>query len=268
MEVESERPLRSRWRLIFHRRYILPAARGQGKGGPGTWAVVRAVALALLLLSVAAWGGGARDGGPDRAATQLWTEYVRLFGVVAEPPAVLLYEGQRAYHEAARRFGTDFPQWSGGFYDCHGRVHVVRQATAAAEAALLRHELAHALLGRCSDIPVWFHEGFAGYLAAGGAVDAPAEELARRYRQTGIYLPEASFLTAGPGLVYDGTTLAVRYLVATRGEEPLRELVRRLRRGEPFEQAFRSVYAIAPAGLYAELWLGQPTAPGPAATGR
>lgn len=254
--------MRSLRLLRFHRRYILPAGRGQGSRPRPAPALL---ALAALLLSVAAWGGGAHVGGPDRWASQLWRSYARAFGVTAPPPAVLVYPDREAYLRAARRFGVEFPRWSGGYFDCAGRVHLVRQGSLAADRVLLQHELAHALLGRCGDVPSWFHEGFAAYVAGGRRVVASPAELARRYRSTGVYLPELDFASAQPHLVYAAAGAAVQYLVATRGGERLPCLVARLNRGEGFASAFAGVYGLTPAELHAELWLHQPTAPGPAA---
>jgi len=96
----------------------------------------------------------------ETVGTELEAAYARqteLFGTrLTSPQVVVLYAG-RAYFALA-----SVPDWSSGFYDGKIRVSVDSGAPGPGPIAVLRHELAHALLRAAGTrFPAWFHEGIA-----------------------------------------------------------------------------------------------------------
>lgn len=226
------------------------------RGRVATIAMTILVAAAAGKPVTAALGGGAgRAGELAPVAESIWSEYQCFAGARAPIPRVTVHSDPAAFAAAARK-GVPNAPWAAGFY-ARGQVHVKKQATARDNALLLRHELAHALLDGRSRVPLWFNEGFATYMETRTVTPGGAEAIARAYSRTAVTL--LAFHTGQGAQVrtqYAGARLAVEYLVATRGEESLQALVRRLRAGEPFDRAFRAVYGLTAADLQSELTKG------------
>lgn len=217
-------------------------------------ALALALAFALARPQPPALGTtGPRPALPAGLVGDTWREFLAFTQTYAPLPRVITYARDADFEAAARSRLPRVASWLAGFY-VPGEVHLKVTGDPAADRRLLRHELAHALLGWRSDIPLWFQEGFAGYMAT-RRNHLPTRALVDWYRETGIYLPEAEIV--GPHSAFcEGTRAAVEYLVATRGEPRLRELVRRLRQGERFPDAFQAVFGLSPTDLHCELWGG------------
>ena len=122
---------------------------------------------------------------------------------------------------------------------------------------ILVHELSHLHLGQqlghyTMGIPVWFHEGLASLVAASGGADLVSEEDARRAIAAGEhFLPEAEHdalrrrNAADWGLrismFYRQSMMFLAHLKAA-GEERYRDLLERLQRRAPFDEAFSAAY--------------------------
>lgn len=127
---------------------------------------------------------------------------------------------------------------------------------------ITRHEVAHICLGvligdDVTEIPLWFHEGFAMYVS---------EPWTARHRWT--LLGNAIFRATIPlgglaerfpaehdraQLAYAESFSAVRHLVHGYSFSQLKTLLDRLRRGEEFEEAFTVVFGLTTA-MYALDW--------------
>lgn len=221
---------------------------------------VATAAILLFVIFAIAWPGlGAGATGNGRPAGQaaaladpVWAEYQDFVGASVQKPRIYVYTDPAAFAAAARK-GVPGAPWAVGFY-ARGQVHVKQQATERDTRLLLRHELAHALLGSGTDVPLWFNEGFATYMETRTVTPGGVEAVARNFSRTAVTL--LAFHPGKGGRVadhYAGARLAVEYLVATRGEESLKALVRRLRGGEGFDAAFRATYGLTAAELQNEL---------------
>jgi hypothetical protein len=127
---------------------------------------------------------------------------------------------------------------------------------------ITRHEVAHICLGvligdHVTDIPLWFHEGFAMYVS---------EPWTMRHRWTVLgnaifraTIPLDAMTEGFPAeqdraqLAYAESFSAVRLLVNGYSFSQLKTLLERLRRGEEFEQAFTTTFGVTTA-MYAIDW--------------
>lgn len=185
-------------------------------------------------------------------ADQIWSEYQDFIGYPVQKPKVTVHTDPATFAAAAKK-GVPWAPWAVGFY-ARGQVHVTPQATDRKNMVLLRHELAHALLGPRARVPRWFNEGFASYMENRTVTPGGVAAVSRAFSRTAITL-----LAFHPGQSsrprdhYAGARLAVEYLVMTRGEEPLKILIRSLRAGEGFDAAFYIIYGFTPADLQNQL---------------
>jgi hypothetical protein len=132
--------------------------------------------------------------------------------------------------------------------------------------ALFRHQLAHLALDealgeagpsspRRASVPRWFHEGFA--VQAGGdhsALRARTMTIASlRQRIAPMSMLEVSFPHEAPegSVAYAQAADFVRFLLGSERRAALPDLVRRLREGEPFQQALGAAYQSSPEALEA-----------------
>ena len=117
-------------------------------------------------------------------------------------------------------------------------------------AQVLRHEIAHVLFGQCTrkavkEIPLWFVEGIAIYLADEWVPSRhetllkhifsksilPLQELARGFPRS----------QAGADLAYAQSQDALRWLVEIKGRDTLFALISELSAGKTFNAAFETV---------------------------
>lgn len=218
-----------------------------------------ATAVAMIVTMFVSAGSAAGAAGPGHRPGPLadlvdrtWAEYQAFAGAALPMPPVAVYTDPEVFAAAARR-GVPGAPWAVGFY-AGGRVHLKLRPTERENTLLLRHEMAHALLARPTTIPLWFNEGFATYMETRAVTPGGAEAIARAYSRTAVTLADfRGYEGNGVRNRYVASRLAVEYLVATRGEDALSEMVVRLRAGEPFGPAFREVYGLTPADLQAEL---------------
>jgi hypothetical protein len=122
---------------------------------------------------------------------------------------------------------------------------------------VLVHELSHLHLGQrlghyTMRIPVWFHEGLASLVAAGGGADLVSEEEARRAIAAGDYfLPDAAHDPTRRkyadhwqlriAMFYRQSMMLLASLKSA-SEERFRALIESLQRRVPFDDAFTSAY--------------------------
>lgn len=127
---------------------------------------------------------------------------------------------------------------------------------------VLKHELSHLLLGQhrghyTTSIPVWFHEGLASLVAAGGGADLVTDEDAWRAIQSGRhFVPDEQHRGSRRGMA-DRWRLpvsvfyrqAMLYLAELRERDPVafRQLLDRLHDGEAFDLAFVQSFHVNPA---------------------
>ncbi len=170
---------------------------------------------------------------------------------LVRPQIVVLYSG-RAYFSL-----ISVPDWVAGVFD--GKIRVSLEAQSGdgmASAAVLAHELAHALLRSASGdrAPGWLHEGFAQWSAG--------RRMPRRE------LPEALSAGASPTAValeaklrgsldrksarslYAQTLSLVEHLVEKRGEGALVCLVSRLGAGATIDDALREETGLTQEELF------------------
>lgn len=149
---------------------------------------------------------------------------------------------------------------------------------------ILVHELSHLHLGQLLGhytmrIPVWFHEGLASLVAAGGGADLVDEEEARRAIAAGEhFLPDgahdetlrkyADHWRLRIGMLYRQSMMFLAQLKAA-GEERFRSLLDDLQQRAPFDEAFSAAFGAGALEL-AQRFLGglgcpQPSCGAPAA---
>ena len=140
---------------------------------------------------------------------------------------------------------TKAPSWSGGVYD--GRIRVPVKGSESSPERLtevLSHELTHAIVATLAgpEAPAWLHEGLAGVMEQSG----PADELAFLSRTPsriplGVLMQSFSVLPdASVPLAYAESAAAVKRLIDLRGASAVVSLLRALRDGVPFENAFQA----------------------------
>ena len=114
-------------------------------------------------------------------------------------------------------------------------------------AQVLRHEIAHVLFWQytqkaSADIPLWFVEGIAIYLAKEWVPSRHETLLSRIFSNTLLPLSELAreFPTAqeDADLAYAQSQDALRWLVEVKGSETLWAMVEHLHAGHPFHTAF------------------------------
>jgi hypothetical protein len=153
------------------------------------------------------------------------------------------------YPETVFREVTQVHAWAQAIFDGRIRIPVgdLPGRTRGLDR-LLAHELAHALIHQLSKgrAPLWLHEGLAQQFEGGG--DEARLSALRRIAQgeppaldaidSLIRSPEEERAHRGYVLAWSG----VRYLLERRGMGGVREVLRRLGRGESWDAAFQAVY--------------------------
>jgi hypothetical protein len=187
--------------------------------------------------------GPADEGTAYRAVEILEAAYYRIGTALnvypTQPIEVVLHTREQFYDV------TKAPAWSGGVYD--GRIHVPvkgSESTPEQLTEVLSHELTHAIVSTLAgpEAPAWLHEGLAGVMEQSG----PADELAfmahttariplAAMMQSFVRLPEGSV-----SLAYAQSAVAVKRLIDLRGASAVVGLLRALRSGVPFENAFQA----------------------------
>jgi hypothetical protein len=125
----------------------------------------------------------------------------------------------------------------------------IEQAQFEKVTLTLRHEISHIVVGEVAHrtsrrVPLWFDEGVAVWVAG----KIPRYDVATfQLRATaGTLLPLALLRSSFPrdpverGIAYEQSESFVRYVVAKRGSNVVRTILRTAADGEPFERAFES----------------------------
>ncbi len=163
--------------------------------------------------------------------------------------AVVIYPG-RTFAATTGAHG-----WVAGLYD--GKIRVPAQGLTAAPThevrRVLTHEYAHALLRAVGGprVPAWLHEGFAQVAegrsradargALAGAAAPPLATLSRSFAGEADATKVRALYAAACDLVHD--------LLGRGGAPLLADLLDRLRRDEPLDDALRGVYGLTLAEL-------------------
>ena len=142
---------------------------------------------------------------------------------------------------------------------------------------ILVHELSHLHLGQqlghyTMRIPVWFHEGLASLVAAGGGADLVKDEDARSAIASGAYfLPDAEhdetrrknadYWQLRMAMFYRQSMMFLAHLRAT-GEERFRDLLDGLQRRVQFDEAFTAAFGAGALEL-AQRFFGSVDCPRP-----
>jgi hypothetical protein len=188
--------------------------------------------------------GPADEGTAYRSVEILEAAYYRIGSALnvypTQPIDVVLHTQQQFFDV------TKAPSWAGGLYD--GRIHVpvkgAEKISAERLAEVLSHELTHAIARSVAgpEGPTWLHEGLAGVMEQSG----PADEQAFM-AQTAARLPLSSLMKGfemlpedGVHLAYAQSAVAVKRLIDLRGTSAVVGLLRALKSGVPFENAFQA----------------------------
>lgn len=155
--------------------------------------------------------------------------------------------------EAAR----NTPAWVAGYAQgALGRIvlfpeRVPRYPDTTLEELLL-HEVAHVLIDRAAGyrpLPRWFHEGLASVAGGPWSLRDGGQLTLAMLRSRELTPDDLDRLFQDPGSVaraYAVATALARDLLRRHGEELVPALLARVRRGEPFETAFRGVLGLSP----------------------
>ena len=198
---------------------------------------------------------GARDNDLGRRVGQALEDAYRQVGLLLgrypprEVPVVI-------YPERTFRAVTGAHGWVAGLYD--GKIRVpaagLREAPPEEVRRVLTHEYAHALLSAVGGraLPTWLQEGFAQ--VAEGRTRAEARRSLRAANAPGLSELSGSFAgVADPrqvALLYAAACDLVHELVASGGTATLGDLVERLGRGEPLDDALERLYGRRLPELY------------------
>ncbi len=145
--------------------------------------------------------------------------------------------------------------WAVGCAFPLSRRIIIKNSTHIALAQLhlvqvLRHEIAHVLFGQCTrttvrEIPLWFIEGIAIYLAEEWVPSRHETLLKHVFSKSILSLRELTQRfprsQTGADLAYAQSQDALRWLVETKGEETLFALIAELHLGNTFTVAFENV---------------------------
>ena len=167
------------------------------------------------------------------------------------------------YFEAQNSRGRA-PEWAAGLTLLHDGVILIRLAphgTSRIEPErTLAHELNHAALRRFSQdnvFPHWFYEGLA--MLATDDWGLQRSEVLGRASMAGQLLEldelDAAFGKTGAlvDLAYAESAHFVIWIASLKGDEGVRQLIREVATGRPFDQAFADVYERSPEAAFA-LW--------------
>jgi hypothetical protein len=160
------------------------------------------------------------------------------------------------------------PFWLGGFFDNRdGRIRVRMDPLAGGDDEFrrrLRHEFMHAYMRAMypKDLPVWFQEGAAQYIAYASGngfwKDSRLEEL-RRMMKHAPWMDYARMertikkkdTSAGEiYLAYLEAEAAVLHMTKSRGDAWLPALIEQLRGGKSFDEAFQAVSGMSAAEAF------------------
>jgi hypothetical protein len=252
----------------------------------------RLVVLLASLLAMAALSASSTDA---QAQSQLDSPHFRVFFDGDPVPARrVLQVSEELYASIARSYPLDVSEpirtwlvastdeaealmdapirdWASGYaFPLERRIVIVNPTGVGRLEELdriTRHEVAHICLGvltgdRVTEIPLWFHEGFAMYVS---------EPWTMRHRWTVLgnaifraTIPLDAMAEGFPAeqdraqLAYAESFSAVRRLVNGYSFSQLKTLLDRLRRGEEFETAFTTTFGVTTA-MYAIDWHGTAT---------
>ena len=204
-------------------------------------------------------GAAARLRGFDPAGL---ADAQRLTGLVAEPGppirVVLAPEGSDVARSA--------PPWvSGWAWPESGTVILLPQREPGVPADsledLLRHEVAHVLIGRAAGfrpVPRWFHEGVALVAGDSWGLDDRSRLALTVLRRERLPLPELERRFSGnQGQVQEAYAVAgglVRDLLQRHGAGVTGEILAGVQAGQPFEAAFESAAGEPLAVAEAAFW--------------
>ncbi len=166
------------------------------------------------------------------------------------PGRTRVYVG-RGTEELAALAGPDVkvPPWASGMAIPGRNVLLFDSSALLSDEAkhLVRHELAHLALGTGGGSwPRWFQEGFA--MAHAGEWSVGQYAAMYRALAQGAAIPLRDLFEEWPDrslereVAYAESDSFVQHLATYEDGASLRELIRRVRRGEPFDGAFRIVF--------------------------
>lgn len=141
---------------------------------------------------------------------------------------------------AQRERGWAPPEWANGLAYPKERVIYLHRDHREGLARTLRHELAHIALADMKALPLWMNEGLAVW--ASEQVSFERMKTLAQARLSGALLPISSLTRRFPSspslaqLAYAQSAHFVTSLADEYGEEPLRETLRGLARGEGLEE--------------------------------
>jgi hypothetical protein len=181
------------------------------------------------------------------AASAVYAEYVRRFGLNPEGALTILMQTDAAFQEG----GT--PAWAAGLND--GTIRLpVRGLTSVTPALVraLRHELAHSFVGARTggNCPTWLQEGIAQWLEGGDPyrADAALVVTARTSKLLPLLSLEGPFqvlLEQDAQRAYAQSLSATAFILARRGEAGLMRLLAALGDGLPSEEALPVALALS-----------------------
>jgi hypothetical protein len=191
------------------------------------------------------------DGGEDY---EVWTRVLeileeayrdigRQLGRYPSKPLLVVLHTRETFQNA-----TGGPAWSDGLYDpTLGRIKIPTRGALTDQAWLtrvLRHEYVHAVVDDWLEgrrLPQWLNEGLAMQLANDAPPDIPAF-VRGEIRLIKLNVLEAPWvgLSSQQALVaYLEGNSATKYLLERHGIGPVRDLLDRVAKGEPFPAAFQ-----------------------------
>lgn len=157
------------------------------------------------------------------------------------------------YSDADFRDATGVPAalvGGGSYHLLDGKIRIALKGLAPGDpwlASVLYHEYTHALIyavTRGNNPPRWIHEGLAVHLE---------RQRAPTFKQEAIRRARAGIVPTLDQSPYVHGSVAIGYLVDRYGMSGIRELLRRMGDGRPFDQAFQETFRMDVAALQQNL---------------
>ncbi|MBJ6765753.1 hypothetical protein JGU66_33785 [Myxococcaceae bacterium JPH2] len=181
------------------------------------------------------------------------------WGPFDAPVTLVIHPDHGSLEDAANRRGYDFLRAWARYEQIEiqsPRTWTLFGANQAQVDEVLLHELTHSLMFQRvgdertwmrKDIPLWFREGMAYATAEQGYRALSLEDLARYLHEHPTVDPVAEgdrIYRDENAVVYGGAYHAFTFLVRRYGEDAVRDMLRRMRQGAQFPEAFAQAVGI------------------------
>ncbi|HEX5746366.1 MAG TPA: hypothetical protein VFZ09_08980 [Archangium sp.] len=201
----------------------------------------------------------AQDAGRIRQAVLEALPKLERWGALREPVTIRVMPDHAALESAVRARGYDWLRAWSRYDEVFVQAPSTWDKAGATQAQineLLLHELTHSVMYQLVEdrrtskrIPLWFREGMASYTAEQAYRWVSLEEIAKHYERAPTSDPvrnPGDLYRDDSNFIYGVAHHTFAFLVKRYGEEPVRGLLREMRSGKEFPEAFESAIGLPP----------------------